>query len=193
MKKISIFALASFALLLIAFKPGSESVWTVDKSHARLGFSITHLMVSDVEGSFKEFDATITGTKEDFSDAVVHLTAETNSITTENDGRDEHIKGPDFLDVTKYSSLDFISTSFKKTGDKTYKVAGKLTFHGVTKPVELDATCNLGTNPMSKKTIAGFRISGKIKRSDFALAPTVPAAMLSDEVTINANTEFAKN
>lgn len=191
MKKISIAAILLFSL--ISFKPGTESNWTVDKSHARLGFSITHLMVSEVEGSFKKFDATITGTKEDFSDAVVQLSAETNSINTENEGRDEHIKGADFLDVAKYSTLSFTSTSFKKIADKKYKVTGNLTFHGVTKPVELEATYNMGISPITKKAIVGFKITGKLKRSDFALAPSVPNAMLSDEITINANTEFAKN
>jgi len=73
-------------------------------------------------------------------------------------------------------------------------VSGNLTFHGVTKPIVLDATLRgVTTNPMSKKATAGFKVSGTIKRSDFGFGTKYPAAMLSEEVTLNANTEFVKN
>jgi polyisoprenoid-binding protein YceI len=150
-------------------------------------------MVSDTEGSFKKFDATIKATKEDFSDAVVELTADANSISTDNDQRDSHIKNADFLDVEKYPTVSFKSTSFKKVSDKKYKVKGNLTLHGVTKAVELDATANTGVNPMNKKTIAGFKVAGTIKRSDFGIGAKYPGAVLSDEIALSANAEFVKN
>jgi polyisoprenoid-binding protein YceI len=90
--------------------------------------------------------------------------------------------------------LTFKSTSVKKVGGNKYKVAGNLTLHGVTKAVTLDATLRgVTTNPMSKKATAGFKVSGTIKRSDFGFGAKYPNAMLSDEVTLNANTEFVKN
>ena len=192
MKKITFITVVAFAALLGSFQSQGQSTWTVDKGHSKLGFSITHLMVSDVEGSFKSFDAKITAPKDDFSNATVELKAETNSISTDNEKRDGHLKSPDFFDAEKFPSVMFKSTSFKKSGTN-YKVKGELTMHGVTKPVELEAVCKMGTNPMSKKTIAGFKITGKVKRSDFGIGGSMPEAMLSEEVEITANAEFAKD
>lgn len=193
MKKTVLASAFAIAALLSAFKAPEAATWSLDKAHAKLGFSITHLMVSDVEGSFKNFDATITTTKPDFSDAVVTMTAEINSVNTENEKRDEHLKSPDFFDAAKFPTMTFKSTSFKKVNDKKYNVSGNLTLHGVTRAVSLSATCGKAVNPMSKKEIAGFKITGKIKRTDFGLSPSTPSSMLSDEVEIIANAEFSKN
>jgi polyisoprenoid-binding protein YceI len=169
------------------------ATWTVDKTHAKLAFSITHLMVSEVEGSFKSFDAKITSAKDDFSDAVIELTADVNTINTDNDQRDAHIKGADFFDVAKYPTLTFKSKTFKKVQDKNYKVTGDLTIHGVTKTVTLDAKFNgTAVHPYNKKTIAGFKVTGQIKRSDFGIGAGTPSAVLSDEVNLNSNIEFVK-
>jgi len=193
MKKISIIAIVAVTVLSFAFKQTTQGTWAVDKAHAKLGFTIRHMAVSDVEGWFKNFDAKITSSKDDFSDAVVELTADVNSINTDNDKRDTHLKSPDFFDATKYPSLSFTSKTFKKVSDKNYKITGDLTLHGITKPVELDAVCNIGTHPMSKKTIAGFKVTGTIKRSDFGIGGSMPTTMLGEEVSIIANTEFVKN
>ena len=191
MKKIATLAIA--AAVMLSFKTTEQSTWALDKAHAKLGFTISHLMVSDIEGSFKSFDATITASKEDFSDAVVEMKADVNSINTDNEQRDAHLKGPDFFDATKYPSITFKSKSFKKTDATNYKVIGDFTMHGVTKTVELNAVCRTGTNPMSKKTIAGFKVTGTIKRTDFGIGASMPAAMLGEDVAIVANAEFAKN
>jgi polyisoprenoid-binding protein YceI len=76
--------------------------------------------------------------------------------------------------------------------DTNYKVTGDLTIHGITKTVELDAICRIGTNPANKQTIAGFKITGKIKRSDFAIGASMGSGLVSDEVSIVANAEFIK-
>ena len=191
MKKL-IFIAAS-ALALLAFKPVENTTWSLDKAHAKLGFTVTHLAVSEVEGWFKKFDATVTSSKDDFSDAVVEMSADVNSINTENDQRDTHLKSPDFFDAAKFGTLIFKSKSFKKVKDNLYKITGDLTMHGVTKSVELDAIARTGVHPMTKKNIAGFKISGTLKRSDFAIGASMPTAMLSDEIIIIANAEFAKN
>ncbi len=166
--------------------------WAVDKSHAKVGFTATHMMLSDVDGNFKTFDAKITSAKPDFSDAVIELTADVNSISTDNERRDTHLKGPDFFDAAKYPALTFKSTSFKKVDGKKYKATGDLTMHGVTKPITLDVTMNGPvTNPMNKKEAVGFKVTGLVKRSDFAVG-TIPVAVVSDEIAITANAEFVK-
>jgi len=191
MKKFGVLLILS--VFLFSFTSVDNTTWSLDKAHAKLSFTITHLMVSDVEGQFKNFEATITGAKEDFTDAVVDMKADVNSINTDNDKRDEHLKSEDFFDVKKFPELTFKSTSFKKVDATNYKVVGNLTLHGVTKSIELNAVARLGTNPMSKKPVAGFKLTGSLKRTDFKIGEKMPSAMLSDEVAIVANAEFGKN
>lgn len=192
MKKLLVLLFAASAALF-AFKPAANT-WNADKAHSKLGFVVTHLMITDVEGSFKNFESTISASKDDFSDAVITLSADVNSVNTEDEKRDAHLKSADFFDAEKFPKLTFKSTSVKKVSANKYKVSGLLSLHGVTKSVTLDATLRgLTTNPMSKKATAGFKVSGTIKRADFALGSKYPNAMLSDEVTLNANTEFVKN
>jgi polyisoprenoid-binding protein YceI len=188
MKKISLSVIA-FCITLISF---SQSTWQLDKSHARLGFTITHLMISEVDGSFKNFTASIKSTKPDFTDAKVEMSADVASINTDNEGRDKHLMSPDYFDAAKYPKLTFVSKTFTKTGNNTYVVTGDLTLHGVTKLVTLNVVARTGVNPMSKKNAAGFKITGTIKRTDFEIAPKTPSAILGDEVEIIANAEFSE-
>jgi len=184
----------SLAILLLLFAaPAFSQTWNLDKAHAKLGFSVTHLLVSNVEGKFTGFDAKITASKDDFSDAVIELSADVNTVDTDNEQRDGHLKSPDFFDAAKFSALTFKSTGFKKVADKKYKLSGNLTLHGVTKPVELDVVFNgTAVHPYSKKTIAGFKVSGLIKRSDFGIGAGTPGGVVSDEVEISSNAEFVK-
>jgi polyisoprenoid-binding protein YceI len=193
MKKITLIATAAVSMFLCSFRPAPESAsWSLDKAHAKLGFTISHMTVSDVEGFFKQFDAKITATGSDFTDAKVEMTAQVGSINTDNDKRDEHLKSPDFFDASKFGTVTFTSTSFKKKGSD-YVVKGNLTMHGITKQIELKAVCKTAMNPMSKKEVAGFKITGTIKRKDFGIGESMPAAMLGEEVAVLANVEFSKD
>jgi polyisoprenoid-binding protein YceI len=188
MKKITlIVGIAMVSLATFA------QTWLLDKSHAKLGFTITHLMISDVEGSFKTFDITLTASKEDFSDAVINLTADINSVNTDNEKRDSHLKSPDFFDAAKFPTLTFKGKSLTQVSGKNYKLTGDLTMHGVTKTVTFDVIYNgTITHPMNKKLVAGFKVSGTFKRSDFGIGTTFPTSVLSDEVSLIANVEFIK-
>ncbi len=190
MKKLPIIIAA--ATLLCAFTFTGQSTWKLDKAHAKLRFTITHLTVSEVDGWFKSFDAKVISSKDDFSDAIVEMTAEVNSINTDNGERDTHLKSPDFFDAEKYPSITFKSKTFKKTGVNNYKVTGDITIHGITKTIELTAVGKTGTNPMTKKTIAGFKVTGTLNRLDFGIGTSMPAMMLGEEVQITANAEFVK-
>jgi polyisoprenoid-binding protein YceI len=188
MKKVSIIMTA---LMLSAASYAQQ--WSVDKAHSKLGFTVTHLMINDVDGMFKNFDATVTSSKPDFSDAQFNLTAQVNSVFTDNDKRDEHLKSADFFDAANIPTLSFVSKSVKKDGDKKLKVTGDLTIHGVTKTVTFDVTYKGPvTNPMSKKQEVAFKLATKIKRADFKIGASIPEAIVSDEVTINANGEFSQ-
>ena len=168
--------------------------WSIDKAHSRVGFGITHLTINEIDGDFKSFDGKISTTKPDFADATIEFSAEMSSINTDVEARDKHLKSADFFDADKNPKLTFKSTSFKKEKGNEYKVTGNLTMHGVTKPVTLTATL-VGTtvHPMSKKEMAGFRITGNINRMDFGVGATMPEAMLSENVKLVANTEFSKD
>lgn len=190
MKKY-LFILTAF-ISLTAFTKFNNS-WNNDPAHSQLGFTVTHLGVSDVSGFFNDFQVTINASKADFSDAVFEMTAKTASIDTRVEARNNHLKSADFFDVEKYPEMTFKSSSFKKSGSNKYKITGNLTLHGITKPVTLDAVYRGSVeNPMSKKQTAGFQISGTIKRSDFQVGDKFPAQMVSDEVKIKADGEFAQ-
>ncbi|QJD94885.1 YceI family protein [Mucilaginibacter robiniae] len=167
--------------------------WKADRAHSHITFTITHLAVSDVDGSFKDFDATITATKPDFSDAKFDFTANANSVNTDNDQRDAHLKTAEFFDVAKYPNVTFKSTGIKTVSKNHYKVNGNLTLHGVTKPAVFDLQYRgTITNPMTKAPDAGFVATGTIKRSDYGFGSKYGAPMLSDEVTFKASGEFTK-
>lgn len=186
MKKIT----TTITALMLAATTFAQT-WTVDKAHAKLGFTVTHLMVNDVDGMFKTFEATITSSKPDFSDASFNLNANTGSVFTDNEKRDAHLRSADFFDVEKYPNMIFQSTSVTKSGNGKLAVKGNLTMHGITKPVTLEiAIKGPATHPMTKKPVAGFKVTGTIKRSDFKIGESFPSAMLSDEVQITANGEF---
>src|SRR4051812_16957954 len=104
MKKVTVL-LAALAMSAASY----AQTWTVDKAHAKLGFTITHMMVSDVDGMFKTFDATLISGKPDFSDASFNVTAQANSIFTDNDKRDAHLKSADFFDAEKNPTVTFVS------------------------------------------------------------------------------------
>jgi len=189
MKKVLLFV----AVALFSTATFAQSSWNVDKAHSHLTFTITHLAVSDVDGTFKDFDATITASKPDFSDAKFTFIAKAASVTTGVDARDNHIKSPDFFDIAKNPTINFTSTSITPTSAGHYTLTGNLTLAGVTKPITVELWYRgTITNPTSKAPDAGFQITGTIKRSDFNFGSKFGSPMLSDEVTFKASGEFAK-
>jgi len=171
----------------------AQSTWKVDKAHSHVTFTITHLMVSDVDGTFRDFDATIIAAKPDFSDAQFSFTANTSSVNTDNEMRDNHLKSPEFFNVAKYPTLTFTSTSIKPIAAGKYKLKGNMVLNGVSKPAEFDLWYRgTITNPMSKAPDAGFQVTGVIKRTDYNFGSKFGSPTLGDEVTFKAVGEFSK-
>lgn len=193
MKHLTLFTTAALAFVLTSFTVLTSNNWSADAGHSHLGFTLKHLNISDFHGSFSSWEGKITSSKPDFSDAVVDFSGDINSIYTGNEGRDNHLKAPDFFDAEKYPKFTFKSTSFKKSGKNEYTVVGNLSFHGVTKEVTLTAT-NTGNaeNPQSKTPLTGFKVTGKFNRLDFGISPDTPDMFLGNEVTLVADIEFAQ-
>ena len=188
------FAIVFSAFLALTAFTTAVAPWQNDDPHSQLGFTVTHLGISDISGTFNDFDVTVNSTKPDFSDATFELTAKIGTIDTRVEARDNHLKSPDFFDAVKYPKMIFKSTGIQPAGKDKYKLNGNLTLHGITKPVTMDLWYR-GTveNPMSKKPTSGFQVTGTIKRSDFGIGEKFPAPMISDEVRIKADGEFVQN
>lgn len=179
---------------LMTLSAAYAQTWTVDKAHSRVGFTVTHLLISEVDGNFKTFDAKLTASKPDLSDAEFEMTADVNSINTDNEMRDGHMKSDKWFDAAKFPTITFKSTSFKKVDGKKYKMTGDLTMHGVTKPVTLDAVL---TGPVTmegrggKQEKIGLKVNGTVKRTDFGVGSS-GGATVSEEVEIKTNGEFGR-
>lgn len=189
MKLFSLLGVFVFALAFVS--PAlAQDTWKADPQHSRIGFAITHLGISEVSGLFKKFDVTITAAKPDFSDAVFVLDIDAASIDTEVEKRDNHLRSADFFDVAKHATITFKSRTIEPaSGEGRYKLAGELTMHGVSRPVEMELWYR-GTTKNQKNTTAGFQLKGTLKRSDFGIGPKFQPPMIGDEVKIKADGEF---
>ena len=170
------------------------TTWKDDPWHSKLTFTVTHQGFSSVFGLFQKFEVTIISSKPDFSDAAFALSVDVASVNTEVKMRDDDLRSPNFFDVAKYPVMTFKSTSIiNTTGMKDrFSIIGDLTLHGVTKTVTMDLWYR-GTHEdaMSKKTKAGFQVTGNINRSDFNVGPPGPFD-ISTEIMIKADGEFIK-
>lgn len=199
MKRLLLSSAVIAATLFVtsAFKPFADTTgkWTIDKAHSSVKFSVTHLVVSEVDGTFKLFDGSMENAKPDFSDAKVSFTVDVNSINTDNDMRDKHLKSDDFFNAEKFPAMKFQSTSLTPAGGKDYKLAGNLTIRDVTKPVVFDVTYG-GTAEMMGKTKIGFKAKTTINRFDYNLkwdkATEAGGLVVSKEVDLMVNVEMNK-
>ena len=165
--------------------------WALDPTHSEIQFKVKHLLISNVTGAFKQFSASIETDGEDFSTAKVNFTAEMSSIWTNNEQRDAHLQAADFFDAANHPQLIFESTELEKTDGDNYKAHGLLTIKGITKPVSLDVELGGITPDPWGNTRAGFSVSGKIRRKDFAISVET-GNMLGEEVAISAEVQFVK-
>ena len=193
--KRNIFYGAVMAMLTLS-AAAQTTKWGFDKAHSKVQFDIAHLVISEVTGQFNEYDGTVLSDKADFSDVVVDFSIDVKSIDTDNEKRDGHLRGEDFFDIAKYPEIIFKSKSVKKAGNNLYKFTGDLTMHGVTKEVTLDVQYNGTINDNWGNTKAGFKVTGKINRTDFGLkynsALEAGGLMLGEEVTITCKFELLK-
>lgn len=176
-------------------KDMAQTKWALDPSHSEVQFKVKHLMITTVTGYFKKFDASATTDGDDFTTGVIEFSADIDSIDTNSEQRDGHLKSADFFDAASHPKMVF--SNGKLTGnDGEFTLNGDLTIRGVTKPVQLAVEFGgIATDPWGQ-TKAGFTLNGKIKRKDFGLAwdavTEAGSVVVSDEVRINAEIQLVK-
>jgi polyisoprenoid-binding protein YceI len=167
--------------------------WAIDPVHSSVGFSVRHLMVSKVRGTFEKFSGAITFADDGTPSVTVEIAVD--SVHTGNDQRDAHIKAADFFNVDQYPTATFTSTAVRDNGDR-YVLDGDFTLKGVTKPISLDVEFN-GVNPgMGHGEVAGFEASVVLNRKDFGIEIDMPletgGAVVGDKVNITIAIEALK-
>ncbi|GAO45442.1 YceI family protein [Flavihumibacter petaseus] len=170
--------------------------WALDPTHSELGFKIRHLMISNVSGSFRDIKAAVETEDLDFGTAQIQLTAAMDSIFTNNEQRDNHLRNSDFFEVEKYPELLFESTRIEKVDDETFALHGDITLKGQRKPVKLNVEFNGITKDPWGGERAGFQVTGKLNRTDWgvnfnAVAET-GGLMLGEEVKINSEIQLVR-
>jgi polyisoprenoid-binding protein YceI len=193
MKKL----LSLLIVLLIAALPVvAQTTWKIDPVHSKVLFTVSHMVVSEVTGRFNEFDATLVQTNDDFSESKLSATIKTNSIDTDNEKRDEHLKSADFFDAEKYPEITFESKSFVKTGENKYTITGNLTMHGITKEVVLHTTMNGIVKSPWGNEVAGFKAETTVNRYDFGLkwnkALEAGGVIVGENVKVTLQVELVK-
>ncbi len=174
----------------------ATTTWAVDPMHSEIHFKVRHLVISTVTGTFKKFSGTAVTEGEGFEGAKIEFTLDVDSIDTNQEQRDGHLKSPDFFDAALFPTITFVSTSFTKVGDDDYKLVGDLTMKGVTKPVELNAEFGGSAKDAWGNTKYGFEVTGKINRKEFGLtynALTETGGLaLGEDIKFTANLQVAQ-
>jgi polyisoprenoid-binding protein YceI len=165
--------------------------YALESSHARVLFATSHMGFSTWYGDFSDATGSLTLDPKRPATAVLNVSIPVASVSTTNAKLDGELKSAAWFDAAKFPTISFKSTKVAPTGPTTALVTGDLTFHGVTKPVTLEATFKAsGANPMSKAYTIGFEVKGKLKRSDFGVATYVP--LIGDEVELIISAPFEK-
>lgn len=172
-----------------------QTRWVVDPMHTEIQFKVKHLMITTVTGNFNSFTAEAISEGDDFTKAKISFSADIDSIDTNNEQRDGHLKSADFFDAANHPKLVFENGRLEQSGDD-YKLHGDLTIKGVTKPVTLNTEIGGIAVDGYGQTKAGFTISGKISRKEFGLTwdaiTEAGSVVVSDEVRIMAEVQLTK-
>jgi polyisoprenoid-binding protein YceI len=190
---VSISTIIALALPTFAF----ATTWTIDPDHSNVGFKVRHLMVSNVKGNFEKHTGVVEINDKDITKSKIEVSIDTNSINTNVQKRDDHLRSADFFDVAKYPAMTFVSKKVAKAGKDKLKVTGDLTLHGITKQVVLDVE---GPSKESKDPWGNIRkgatATTKINRKDFGLvwnaALETGGVAVGEEITITLEIEMIK-
>jgi polyisoprenoid-binding protein YceI len=172
------------------------SKWIVDPVHSDVQFKIKHLVISSITGSFKNFEGGATSDASDFENAEIHFSLDVDSIDTNQNMRDEHLKSADFFDAEQFPHITFQSNYFHKVKGDNYKLSGLLTLKGITKPIELDAEYGGTERDANGNIRSGFEVEGRISRQEFGLnymqLTETGGLLIGEDVKLIANIQLIK-
>jgi polyisoprenoid-binding protein YceI len=174
----------------------TKTKWVIDPAHSEIAFKVKHLMIVNVKGVFTEYNASIYTTGEDFMTAEVDFWMNPNSLKTNDEKRDAHLRSSDFFDVEHHKEITFTSNTIEKDGDDKYELWGNLTIKGITKKIKLEVEFGgIQKDPWGNQ-IAGFSINGKVNRKDWELNWNTVlesgGVLVGDMVTIACEVELKK-
>ena len=173
------------------------TTWTLDPSHSEVGFKVRHLMITNVKGIFKSYEVKAETNGDDFSNARISFSADVDSIDTNSEQRDGHLKSPDFFDAANHPKITFEATKYENVdNDGSYELYGNLTIRGISKPVKLDVEFGGVVKDLWGGTRAGFTINGKVDRKEWGLtwnaATEAGGVLVSDTINISCEIQLVK-
>jgi polyisoprenoid-binding protein YceI len=184
-------SLSVMTALLASATTGEAADYTIDPTHSHVLFTIDHLGFARMVGLFSEFSGNISFDANNVPGSKVNVSIKTESLQTQFAPRDKDLKGADWFNVTEFPEMTFVGTEFVKKDNHSGTLTGKLTLHGVTKPVTLNVVVNkVGQNPLDKIDSAGFSARGTFKRSDFGMKTYLGA--IGDDVDLIIEIEAKK-
>lgn len=171
--------------------------WTLDPSHSEVGFKVRHLMITNVKGIFKSYEVNAETDGDDFTKAKISFSADVDSIDTNSEQRDGHLKSPDFFDAANHPKITFAATKYENVdNDGSYELYGDLTIRGISKPVKLDVEFGGVVKDLWGGTRAGFTINGKVDRKEWGLtwnaATEAGGVLVSDTIQISCEIQLVK-
>lgn len=184
-----ILTLAGMSAGIISVASAAVETYTIDPVHSSVSFAVRHFLTK-VPGRFTQFSGVIVVDRDNLENSTVSAVIDVGSVNTANEKRDADLRTPNFFDAAQFASITFRSTSWKKTGDTTFDVAGDLSIHGVTKPVVLKVDL-LGFGPgMMGAQLSGWDASVTLDRQDFGVkGPAMLGTALGNEVGVSINIE----
>ncbi len=172
------------------------SLWNIDPTHSEIQFKVKHLVISTVTGYFRSFNGTLKTKGEGFEGADITFEADIDSIDTNNNDRDTHLKSDDFFNAEEFPKLKFESTSFKNTVGDSYELTGNMTIRDTTKEITLDVTHGGTVEDPYGQTKAGFEINGSMNRKEFGLkwnaVTEAGSVVVGDEVKLHMNVQVTE-
>jgi polyisoprenoid-binding protein YceI len=170
--------------------------WTVDNVHSKVKFSVSHLVITEVEGSFNVYSGELRTSAPDLTNADVSFSVDVNSINTDNAMRDRHLKSDDFFNAEQYPTMSFTSTSWKQLNDQSYVLEGDLTIRDVTRRVQFAVVYGGTVRDSYGNTKMGFKATAVINRFDYGLKwnarTEAGGATVGKDVSITLNLEFTQ-
>jgi polyisoprenoid-binding protein YceI len=174
----------------------SKTKWVLDPTHSELVFKIRHMMITNVSGFINSFQVSGETENDDFTTAKVRLRADMNSIHTNNEQRDAHLRNSDFFESDKHPEMIFESTKTEQVDKENFHLYGNLTLKSITRPVQLNVEYSGITKDPWGGERAGFTVTGKIKRSDWGVnfngVLETGGAILGEEVKIHSEIQLVR-